>query len=104
MIRCQDCEFFHRDPTGRISFSCDPFANIKEPECLTKWQLIKIDQMVQAYSATIDFYRRLAPMQEKMFKAMERELDDMSESESWKDDPEHEDPGPDDSPEGWKSD
>ena len=84
MIQCKDCEFYHRDDSGRINFSCDPFVNIKEPECLQKWQLIKIDQMVQGYHATLTYYRKLAPMQEKMFKFMEHEMDDMNESERWK--------------------
>ncbi len=106
MIRCQDCEFFHRDEAGRITFSCDPFANIKEPECLTKWQLIKLDQMVQAYSSTMEFYRRFAPMQEKMFKVMEREIDDMDESDRWKQDEDEEHdpdrPHEDDDGDQWK--
>ena len=84
MIQCRECEYFHRGEGGEISFSCDPFANIKEVECLAKWQLIKINQMVGAYHATLEYYRKLAPMQEKMFKVMERELDDMSESDKWK--------------------
>jgi len=96
MIQCQDCQFFHRDESGQISFSCDPFTNIVEPECLRKWQLIKINQMVEAHQATLGYYRKLAPMQDKLFKAMERELDDMDEAESWKrddeDDEEAEDP------------
>jgi hypothetical protein len=84
MIQCKDCEHFHRGENGEISFSCDPFNNIKEPECLTKWQLIKINQMVAGYQATLRYYERFAPMQEKMFKLMENEIDDMSESEKWK--------------------
>ena len=84
MIQCQQCEFFHRDDKGRVNFSCDPFTNIKEPECLQKWQLIKINQMVDAYQATLNYYRKLAPMQDKLFKAMEQELDDMQNGESWK--------------------
>ena len=84
MIQCENCEFFHRGPHGEISFSCDPFRNIKEPECLAKWQLIKTNQMVAAYQATLDYYRKLAPLQEKMFKAVERELDDISEADKWK--------------------
>jgi hypothetical protein len=84
MIQCKDCEFFRRSPTGEISFACDPFCNIKEPECLVKWQLIKINQMVTSYQATLEYYRKLAPMQEKMFKVMERELDDISEADKWK--------------------
>jgi hypothetical protein len=84
MIQCQNCEFYHRGDGGEITLSCDPFANVKEAECLTKWQLIKINQMVASYHATLNYYRKLAPMQEKMFKVMERELDGMSESDQWK--------------------
>ncbi len=84
MIQCENCEFFHRDAEGHISFGCDPFRTIKEPECLQKWQLIKINQMAEAYQATLGYYRKLAPMQDKLFKAMERELDDMDDAESWK--------------------
>ena len=84
MMQCKDCRHFHRSESGEISFSCDPFSNIVEPECLVKWQLIKINQMVASYQATLDYYRKLAPMQEKMFKVVERELGDMNESEKWK--------------------
>lgn len=93
MIQCEQCEFCRRGDGGEVALSCDPFKNIKEPECLAKWQLIKINQMVSAYQATLDYYRKLAPMQEKMFKVMEREIDDMNESDKWKiaDDDEDED-------------
>ena len=91
MFYCKDCEHFQRDDHGRVSFRCDPFVNVKEPECIGKWQLIKIDQMVQAYQATLQYYEKLAPMQEKMFKVMEQELDDINESEKWKVDEEEED-------------
>ena len=84
MIQCENCEFFNRSPQGDASFSCDPFSNIKEPDCLLKWQLMKINQMVVSYQTTLEYYRKLAPMQEKMFKVVERELDDMNESEKWK--------------------
>jgi hypothetical protein len=40
--------------------------------------------MVRAYQATLDIYRRLAPMQEKMFRHMEREIEDVEESDRWK--------------------
>jgi len=98
MIQCKDCQFFHRGESGEISFTCDPFANIVEPDCLAKWQLIKMNEMVAGYRATLNYYRKLAPMQEKMFKVVERELDDMSEGEKWRvDDDDNEDPdeGPD---------
>jgi hypothetical protein len=84
MIQCEQCEFCRRSESGEVSFSCDPFRNIKEPECLAKWQLIKINQMVSAYQATLEYYRKLAPMQEKMFRVMEREIDDMNEAEKWR--------------------
>lgn len=84
MIKCEDCEFFRRDADGQVHFACDPFATVREPECLGKWQLIKINQLVAGYQAMLNYYRKLAPMQEKMFKVMERELDDMDEAEKWK--------------------
>ena len=84
MIQCKDCEYFHKSEDGEISFRCDPFGTIKEPECLAKWQFIKMNQLVQSYQATLSFYQRFAPMQEKMFKVVERELEDMDEAEQWK--------------------
>jgi hypothetical protein len=63
---------------------CDPFSTIKEPECLTKWQLIKLETMVRAYQATLQVYERLAPLQEKMFRHMEREIDEVDEADAWK--------------------
>jgi hypothetical protein len=92
MIQCEDCEFFHRNENGEVSFACDPFRSVKEPECLIKWQLLKINQMVAGYQSTLQYYEKLAPMQEKMFRVMEREIDDMNESERWRtDDEEDED-------------
>lgn len=84
MIQCKECEFFHRSESGQIAFRCDPFTNVREPECLVKWQLIKLNQMVAAYQSTLDYYHKLAPMQEKMFKVMEREIDEMNESDKWR--------------------
>lgn len=91
MLQCSECEHFSRGPGGQISFRCDPFSTIKEPECLTKWQLLrtaeltqKVDRMVAAYEATLAMYRRIQPLQEKMFRHMEQEIDDVEESDSWK--------------------
>ena len=84
MIQCSECEYFVRGPGGQIGFKCDPFSNIKEPECLAKWQFVKIEAMVQAYQATLNMYRRLAPLQEKMFRQMQREVDDIDEADKWK--------------------
>lgn len=91
MIQCHDCEHFVRGPGDQMTFKCDPFTNIKEPECLTKWQLLRtseltqrVERMVAAYEATLEVYKRLEPLQEKMFRHMEREIDDAEESDSWK--------------------
>ena len=84
MIQCKDCEFCKVGPDGQLAFACDPFSNVKEPECVQKWQLLKIDMMVRSYQATLDYYRKLAPLQERMFKHVERELDDIDESDKWK--------------------
>jgi len=100
MIHCSQCEFFVRGPGGQVGFKCDPFSTIKEPECLVKWQLIKIDMMVRAYQATLEMYKRLAPLQKKMFRHMEQEIDDINEADRWKYGPEDEDDEEDEEP--WK--
>jgi hypothetical protein len=104
MIQCRDCELCQRGESGELSFRCDPFASVKEPECLVKWQLIKLNQMVAAYQSTLEYYHKLAPMQEKMFRVMEREIDDMNEAEKWKvaDDEDEDGEGPDDPEPSWQ--
>jgi hypothetical protein len=84
MLQCAECEFADIGPEGQVRLRCNPFTNIKEPECLQKWQLLKMEALLQAYGATLSQYRRLAPLQEKMMKFMEREIDDMDESDKWK--------------------
>ena len=91
MLQCKDCQHFRRRDDGEISFTCDPFSTIVEPECLAKWQLIKTNQMVAGYQATLEYYQKLAPIQEKMFKFMESEMDSMDESEKWKVDDDQDD-------------
>jgi len=86
MIQCSDCEFFKRSESGEVGFSCDPFNNIKESDCLRKWQLIKINQMVAGYQATMKYNEKMAPLQEKVFNMMEKEIDAMDETEKWKSD------------------
>ncbi len=93
MMQCSECEYYRRGPNGEIAFGCDPFSTIKEPECLMKWQLIKINQMVAGYQSTLRYYEKLAPLQEKMFKFMENEIDEMDESEKWKEPDDEEDEG-----------
>ncbi len=85
MLQCQDCEFFRQDEkSGRITLLCNPFSNIKEPACLEKWQLMRLDGLLQAYQVTLSWYQKLAPMQEKMFDMMKREMEDVDEADSWK--------------------
>ncbi|MBI4581606.1 MAG: hypothetical protein HY718_18050 [Planctomycetes bacterium] len=87
MIQCSECEHCVRGPDGQTGFTCNPFSTIKEPECLIKWQLIKLDLMVRAYQATVEMYKRLAPLQEKMFRHMQKEVEEMDEADSWKYEP-----------------
>ena len=84
MIQCSACEYFVQGPDGEVGFKCNPFTNVKEPECLAKWQLIKLDMMVQAYQATVEMYKRLAPLQEKIIQRMEQEMEDIDEADRWK--------------------
>ena len=96
MIQCTDCEYFRRGENGEIAFACDPFSTIKETECLAKLQLVKMNQMVNCYQATLSYYDKFAPMQEKMFRMMESEIDDISEADRWKYDEDDEDDHDDD--------
>lgn len=91
MLQCQQCEHFVRGPDGQIAFRCDPFSTIKEPECLAKWQLLKlgemsqkVDRLVRAYEATLSIYQRMQPLQEKMFRHMEKEIREQEDEDSWK--------------------
>jgi len=84
MNQCKDCEFFSRDQMGRIMLRCDPFSTIKEPACLDKWQLVRLDALLQSYQATLRWYQKLAPMQEQMFQYMKREMDEIEDADSWK--------------------
>jgi len=84
MIQCKDCEYFEMGPDGRRMFKCDPFLNVKEPECLAKWQLLRLDMLVAGYQGMVNMQKKMAPMQDKLFKYMEREIDDIDEAERWK--------------------
>jgi len=92
MLQCKECEYFQRDEnTGRITLRCDPFQTIKEPACLEKLQLLRLDALLQSYQTMLRWYQKLAPLQEKMFDMVKREMEDYEESESWKYDPDEED-------------
>lgn len=84
MFQCQDCEFCRFEPDGSPLLTCNPFTNIKEPECLIKWQLVQLNVIAKSHQATLDMYQRLAPLQEKMFRHMEQEIEDAEEADSWK--------------------
>lgn len=84
MLQCKDCEYGGQQPDGSVQLHCDPFATIKEPECLVKWQLIQLNVIAESHRATLEMYRKFAPMQEKMLRHMEREIDDASEADKWK--------------------
>lgn len=99
MLQCKDCEFFSRDDaTGRFDLRCDPFSTIKEPACLQKLQLVRLDALLRSYQAMLQWYQKLAPMQEKMFDFMKREMDDIEDADRWKyeDDPDNENDDDDD--------
>ena len=90
MIQCDQCELCETGPEGQRVFKCDPFSNIKEPECLAKWQLLRLDMLVASYQNMLKWYGRLAPLQDKIFKYVQREISDIEESESWRLEPEEE--------------
>ena len=75
MLQCKECEFCQIDAEGQVQLRCNPFTNIKEPECLLKWQLLRLDLMTRAYMMTVAEYRKLAPLQEKLYRRMSREME-----------------------------
>ena len=84
MISCSECEHCVTKPDGSSELLCDPFSTVKELECLLKWQLMELGAVARSHKATLDMYRRLAPLQEKLFAHMEREIDEIDEADSWK--------------------
>jgi hypothetical protein len=84
MIQCEQCEFCTAGPDGHKVFQCDPFSNVKEAECIAKWQLIRLDMLLATYQDMVKWYGRLAPLQDKIFKFVQREINDMDESDQWK--------------------
>jgi hypothetical protein len=84
MIQCKDCELYESGPDGKRIFKCEPFTNIKEPECIAKWQLIRLDMLLASYQSMLKWYGKLAPIQDKLFKYMEREINEIDEADQWK--------------------
>ena len=91
MIECKDCEFCEIGSDGRRTFKCDPFVNVKEPECIAKWQLIRLDMLAATYQAMLKFQEKMAPLQDKILNYMQREIEGMDESDRWKLEDEDED-------------
>jgi hypothetical protein len=83
-------------PDGRRTFKCDPFSNIKEPECIAKWQLIRLDMLLAGYAGMLRMQKEMEPLQRKMMKFVEREMNDIDESDKWKVD--EDEPPPDEHP------
>jgi hypothetical protein len=98
MIQCEKCELCEIGPDGRKAFKCDPFSTIKEPECIAKWQLIRLDMLLGSYQSMLKWYGKLAPLQDKLFKYVQREIDDIEDSESWKLDPDEDTDEDEDTP------
>ena len=84
MIQCKDCEFCEMTEDGRRTFKCDPFTNIRETECIFKWQLIRLDMLAAGQQGMLQWQGKLAPLQDKIFKYMQREIESIDESEQWK--------------------
>jgi len=90
MIQCDKCELCEIGPDGRKMFKCDPFSSIREPECIAKWQLIRLDMLLGSYQSMVKWYSKLGPLQDKIFKYVQREINEMEDTEGWKSDPEQE--------------
>ncbi|MHC4242095.1 MAG: hypothetical protein ACYS3N_00555 [Planctomycetota bacterium] len=84
MIQCIDCELCEIGPDGKRAFKCNPFTNIKEPECIAKWQLIRLDMLLACYQGMTKWYGKMAPLQDKIIQFMQREINELDEAESWK--------------------
>ena len=84
MRQCEDCEYFSRNPDGTPHLLCDPFSNILEPSCLAKWQIFHLETISRSHEATLAMHRRLAPLQEKMIRHVEREIEETEEADRWK--------------------
>ena len=94
MIQCTECEFFETTSDGKKILKCDPCSTIKEPECLAKLQLFHLDILIAGYQGMIASQRKLAPVQDKLLRYVQRELEDLDEADKWKADDEDDGLGP----------
>lgn len=79
MIQCKDCELYKDGQT-----TCDPAVNIKEPECLLKWQLLILDNLDRRIEQSNAFTLRMMPRIEKLLEAQERASAGEEDADSWK--------------------
>ena len=79
MIQCSECEFFEMTSDGKKMLKCDPCVNIKEPECLAKLQLFRLDILIASYQGMMSSQQKLAPVQDKLLRYVQRELEDMDD-------------------------
>ena len=84
MLRCQDCDLYRERPDGTGALTCNPFVTIKEPECRAQLQLTYLKIVAESHQSTLALYRRFAPLQERMLRHIEREIDEAEEDDRWK--------------------
>ena len=84
MIQCSQCEYCIIAENGRKILKCDPFSNVKEPECLQKLQILRLDMLLASYRGMLRFQEKMGPVQDKLINYVEREIDSIEESEKWK--------------------
>ncbi len=75
MIQCKDCELCI---DGQLT--CVATENIKEAECLLKWQIVALLKMKEK----IEVLCRIVPRQEKLLDYTEREIAERAKVDSWK--------------------
>jgi len=49
-----------------------------------KWQLLRLDLLLQQHQSTISWQQKMSPIQDKIYKYIKRELDDIDEADRWK--------------------
>jgi len=51
---------------------------------MQKWQILRLDYLVSQYQRMISSQQKMAPIQDKIFKYVKRELEDIDEADRWK--------------------
>ena len=84
MIQCSDCEHGRVQKDGLVTMTCHPGKNIKEPECLSKWMLLKLTNIERMWAHSIGATNDLIPLQVKLLQHNCAQIDDLEKGESWK--------------------